>query len=523
MAESEQEQASTGLLGLWKQLSKKKKISIAILGATFLIAIILLIQFFATPKMSTLFRGLDTDSAAAIIARLDEMAVPHTLASGGQEILVPEDRVDHLRITLSSDGSLYGSSVGFELFDQTQLGVSEAERRLSYQRALQGELQRTISQLDGINQARVHLVLPEPSVFLRETAAATASVVLQLNPLSQLGNDQVMGIVYLTAGSVENLNPENVTVIDTQGRILSQVENGGIAGQVHQGSNTVDNLSIKRAFEKEMETRLQGMLERVLGSGTVVAMVTADLDFDAQESTIITYGDPVLRSRSSTDEEYEGTGSLVGGETGTDSNIPAYPYTQAGDGESQYSRLSEIENYEVSETLTHTIRAPGQVDQLSASVIYDNSRGTLSPVQMRELEELIASAMGFSFARGDQVSIASIGFDTTYLEQTITEMEAAVRAERIEMYIKYGIIGIAVLAGLLLIFFIARSVMANMQAQQAYLPQPTGQAVSGEKIKDSTEDIPQEENIKEQIKSMAQKNPEAAVSMLKVWLTEDQR
>lgn len=514
-------QLGAGLFVLWKGLSTPKKISILVFTAAFLTASVLFINYFSTPKMGLLFRGLNTDSAAAVIARLNEMGVPYTLGAGGQEILVAENRIDELRITLSSDGSLYGGSTGFELFDQTKLGVSESERRLNYQRALQGELQRTITQIEGISQARVHLVIPEPSVFLRETSAATASVVLKLNPLSQLRNDQVMGIVYLIAGSVENLTPENVTVIDTQGRILSKVGSEGFSPGDFSVSATLKQLDIKKAFEKELESRLQGMLERVLGGGTVVAMVTADLDFDSQEITEITYGEPVLRSRSRTEEEFEGSGSLPGGETGTDSNIPAYPHYNSGQGESRYARLDEIENYEISETSTHSIKAPGKVKNLSASVIYDNSLGTLTSLQMQELENLVAAALGLSGERGDQVSIASIGFDTTYLEETIMAMEKAAKAEKNQMYIRYGLTGAVVLAGLIFFMLLLGRLKYFLEEQAQY--KSAAAADLQFTIEERLPEIGEEDKHKKRIKNITQQNPETVISLLRMWLMEDQK
>ncbi len=520
MEKKTQQQTSPGIMLLWNDMSMAKKISIMVFTAAFLIATVLFINYFTTPKLGLLFRGLNTDSASAVIARLDEMGVPYTLRSGGQEILVAENRIDELRITLSSDGSLYGGGTGFELFDQTKLGISESERRLNYQRALQGELQRTIAQIEGISQARVHLVIPEPSVFLRETSVTTASVVLKLNPLGQLRNDQVMGIVYLVAGSVENLTPENVTLIDTQGRILSKMDNDGFSQGEFSASATLNQLEIKNAFEKELEYRLQGMLERVLGSGTVVAMVTAEMDFDSHEITEITYGEPVLRSRSRTEEGFEGNGSQPLGEAGADSNIPAYPIANIGQGDSSYSRLDEIENYEISETLTHSIKAPGKVTNISASVIYDNSRDTLTYTQMEELENLVASALGFSPERGDKVSISSIGFDSTYLEETIIAMEEAAQAEKTSMYIRYGLTAAAVLAGLILLLLILGRLKQFVEEQPGY------RLAAATSVPAAIEELPQldkEETHKDRIRNITKQNPDTAISLLKMWLMEDQR
>ncbi len=526
MAEVAQKQQNPGGPLLWKEISLTKKISILIFVGAFLIAAGLFVNYFATPKMGLLFRGLNNDSAAAVMARLDEMGVPYKLESGGNEIMVAKNRVDELRINLSSDGGLYGGGMGFELLDQTNLGVSESERRINYQRALQGELQRTIVQIDGINQARVHLVIPEPSVFIRETSTTTASVVLKLNPLSQLRKDQVMGIVYLIAGSVVNLAPDNITVIDTQGRILTEAGSGGFLPGEMTAAATLKQLDIKRAFEQELEFRLQGMLERVLGSGTVAAMVTAELDFDSQEISEIVYGEPVLRSRSHTEEEFEGSGFIPGGETGTDSNIPAYPTGGTGQGESVYSRLEDIENFEISETLTHAFKAPGEVKNLSASVIYDNSRGTLTARQMQDLENLVASALGLSLDRGDQISIASIGFDTTYLEETILAMEQAAEAERTQMYIRYGVTGVGILLAVLFLFMIMKQLKNYLEGQANYRAAVAATAMRS--MVDDDEPLPMpakkpEEKQQNRVKNITEQNPDTAISLLKMWLMEDQR
>ena len=521
MAEAGLKKQGTSLLVLWQDLSSQKKISILIFVTAFLIALVLFINYFSTPKMGLLFKGLSPESAANVLARLDEKEIPYALGAGGQEIMVPADRVDELRITLSSDGSLYGNSVGFELFDQTSIGTSESERRLNYQRALQGELERTIVQIDGISQVRVHLVTPEPSVFLRETSAATASVVLKLNPLSQLSNDQVMGIVYLVAGSVENLKPENVTIIDTQGRVLASMGEGGFTSPAVNVSATVSQLEIKKAFEKELEFRLQGMLERVLGGGSVVAMVNAELNFDSQEMTEITYGEPTLRSRSRTEEEFQGTGGLVGGNVGTDSNIPSFPTGVSGEGDSTYTKFDEIENYEISETLTNTIKAPGEVKKISASVIYDNSRGTLSARQMQDLEGLVASALGLSDARNDQISIAAIDFDTTHLEETRLAMEDAVSAERRSMYLRYALNGVAVLVGgLLLLLILGR--LKSLVAQQVQYS-PVAATLSQFNIEPGIPEMDEADRYQKRVKNITQQSPETAISLIKLWLSEDQR
>jgi flagellar M-ring protein FliF len=501
----------------WRGMSGAGKLGVAVLTVSLLLAFVLFVRHFTTPSMSVLFRGLNPDNAAKILSRLDEMAVPYEIGAGGGTILVPGNRVDELRIRLNSDGGLYGSGVGFELFDQTKLGVTESERRLNYQRALQGELQRTISQIDGVAQARVHLVLPEPSVFLRETVPPTASVVLKLNPLSRLRKDQVMGIVYLVAGSVENLKVENITVIDTGGNLLTDMGDNGY-GMEGLASSTLRQLEVKKAFEREMEHRIQSMLERVLGSGTVVAMVTADLDFNSREVTELTYGEPAVRSRQRSEERFEGSGTVPAGGAGTESNIPAYPYALGtGTGDSTYNKLEEVENFELAETLTRTVIAPGEVKSISASVIYDNSRGTFTPRQKEEIESLVATAIGYSDGR-DKISIASINFDTSRLDETIIAMEEAARLEQRNTYIRYGVTAVAALLAFLLVLSLLKSVFSYMGSRTV----AREVAVTREEVvPQKWDNLPEEVKKQRKVREMVSEQPEAAFNMLKLWMAEE--
>lgn len=521
----EEKQQSTGLKALWQNLSRPGKISVAVLSASFLLALVLFIRHYSTPKMGLLFRGLSSESAAAVIERLNEMGVPYKLGAGGREILVEESRVDELRIMLNSDGTLYGGGVGFELFDQTKLGVSESERRLNYQRALQGELQRTISQLEGIEQARVHLVIPEESVFIREKKEASASVVVKLNPLSTLTQEQVKGIVYLVAGSVENLPPENVTVIDTQGRVLSKVEEEDELTPGGSGTSaTLAQLEIKRKYEKELEERLSDMLERVLGVGKVVAMVSVDMDFNRVESTEIAYGEPVQRSVSRTEERFEGSGTAgVGGAAGTDSNIPSYAEMYGGEGESRYERTDVIENYEVPEILTRSIQAPGKINEITASVIIDNNRGTLTNRQLQELEGLVAAALGLSEERKGHVSVAAINFDTSYLDDTLLAMEQERIAQRRQMYIRYGLIALAIVAVFVFLLKLLGFVREYLEERSA-LPLAPVPVEPQAALADIMPELPEEkESDTMRLKEITEKNPETVISLLRMWLMEDQR
>jgi len=196
-------------------------------------------------------------------------------------VLVPEDKVYELRLQLAGTGIVPSGGTGFELFDQTRLGMTDFERRLNYQRALQEELRRTIVAMEEVEQARVHLVIPESSVFIDNAPEASASVVIKLHPMASLGPNQVRGIVMLLTNSVENLRPENVNVIDMEGNVLSDQIGSNDNSSLAQ--NRVRQQGLQREFEKNLEDRVQRMLERIFGPGKVVTMISADLNFDERQ------------------------------------------------------------------------------------------------------------------------------------------------------------------------------------------------------------------------------------------------
>lgn len=499
----------------WRQLSNPKKISAIILVTAVLFTLIYLGQLATRPRMAPLFSGLEPADAGKIVARLQEMGVQYTLSNEGRTILVRQDRVYDVRIQLASDGSLIGGGVGFELFDQTKIGSTDFTRRLDYQRALQEELRRTIVQLEEVEQARVHLALPEQSVFIQDTAEASASIVLKLSPFSRLKKEQIRGIVHLVAGSVENLKSENITVIDTSGNILSnELESADPSAQVAEA--TLRQMEVKRSFEKEMEQRIQRMLERVMGMGQAIAMITAELDFDAHESTVITFAsDGVPRSHTVTRETFEGTG-VNPAEAGTDSNIPGYVF-QAPNGESRYERHDETTNYEINETTEKQIRAPGRLVRLHAAVVVNDKGGRLTQSQLAQINEVVQSAVGIQPGRGDSVSVQGMNFDTSRLDEA---EQAFAKAKREEMIRQYVNLGAVLLAGLIVLITLVR-VMGRrrekeMAAQLASLP--AAPAIEEEPVSDT---MTEEQRLHQRVRQLAEKEPEAVAYLIRAWLAEE--
>ena len=258
-------------------------------------------------------------------------------------------------------------------------------------------------QIDEVEQARVHLAIPEPSVFIEETAAPSASILLKLKPYAKLSELQVRGIINLVAGSVEKLSPEAITIVDTQGNILSSDIARSMAEQLADATN--EQLAVRRSFERELEQRLQNLLDRVLGPGQSIAMLTAELDFNSTETTLITFGEEgVPRSQQVIREEWAGSGSFTGGEAGTGSNIPGY-VVGGESGESTYSRTEETTNYEIDETREKQILAPGRLQRLHTAVVINSKDNNLSEAQIRQIEETVAAAIGYQEERGDSISV----------------------------------------------------------------------------------------------------------------------
>src|SRR3990172_1002715 len=271
------------------------------------------------PDYQILYSNLSQEDAGAIVARLKGQKVPYKIEGNGSVILAPAKDVYEERLQLAGDGLPQGGGVGFEIFDRTNLGMTEFVQKLNYQRALQGELTRTINQMAEVEQARVHIVTPEKSAFIKQEKPATASVVLKLRSGKLLRKEQVRAITRLVASSVEGLRPEEVTVVDTQGRLLSEPGENLPLGQMSS-----NQLEYEQNMERNLEARIESMLERVLGSGKAIARVTATLNLEQREKTEERF-DPdsqVARSEQRSEEKLQGATGGSGGVPGVSSNVP---------------------------------------------------------------------------------------------------------------------------------------------------------------------------------------------------------
>ena len=242
-------------------ISPAKRMLVAGVVVATLLAFAALIMLANRTDYRPLFTNLSTEDAGEIVKKLKDAKTPYQITADGKGVMVPSDKVYELRLTLASEGLPQGGGVGFEIFDRKNFGMTEFVQKLNYQRALQGELARTISQISGVEQARVHLVIPEKTLFKEAEKPPTASIVLRMKGNKSLRDAEVQGVVHLVASSIEGMNADNVTVLDSRGKILSKGDGSGDA----TAKMTSTMLETQRAYERSMEDRLQTLLDRVVG------------------------------------------------------------------------------------------------------------------------------------------------------------------------------------------------------------------------------------------------------------------
>ncbi len=403
----------------WGTLNPTQRfISVAFISLS--VVLLIVTAMLATkPRMVPLFSGLQAEDAGTIVSKLQEEKVPYEVE--GSTIKVPEKSVHELRMKLASQGLPQSGTVGFEIFDKTNLGMTEFAQRLNYQRALQGELCRTIDQLDSVEQSRVHLVIPEQSVFVDRDRMASASVVLKLHPGRTLGSDEVAGIVHLVSSAVEGLKANNVTVVDTNGRMLSEAgdDSSGIDPRLSSSQ-----MQVKQAQEREIERNIQSMLEAVVGAGKSIVRVNASMNFDRRETDSEIYqpqvaNTGVLSSEDRQTEAYNGTsgpgGKGVGG-AGARGN-PAGA-NSAGSG---YQRIQTSSKYEVSKTEEHVIKSGVQLEKLSVAVMVDDK---VDALKIPAIKRAVVSAAGIDLKRGDQVTVDTVSFDFSEIDKEKKEMDS---------------------------------------------------------------------------------------------------
>lgn len=387
------------------------------------VAFALLIMLANRTDYRPLFTNLASEDAGEIVKKLKEAKTPYQITPDGKGVMVPADRVYELRLSLASEGLPQGGGVGFEIFDRKNFGMTEFVQKLNYQRALQGELARTITQISGVEQARVHLVIPEKTLFKEAEKPPTASVVLKMKGSKSLRDSEVQGVVHLVSSSIEGMNADNVTVLDSRGKILSK---GGSGAADASAKATTAMQETQRGYERNAEERLQTLLDRVVGGGKSVARVSATFDFKQVERVEEKFDPETIAVRSEQRTEEKAGGSAASsGVPGVQTNLGR---TTPGSGGATGggSKNDETLNYEVSRSTSRTVEPVGTLSKVSVAILVDGKYeaaapgkdGTAgkakyvprSPDELQKIEALVKGAVGFNQERGDQISIQNIPF-----------------------------------------------------------------------------------------------------------------
>lgn len=404
-----------GLIAQLRALGPRRLGAMAAVGAVLLGMLAWMVLRAGQPTMGLLYGELEARDAAQVVANLDRQRVPYRIAGGGTQILVPEEMVPRLRLTLAREGLPNGGTTGYELFDRSEsLTTTPFQQDVNRLRALEGEIVRSIRTLSGVRAARVHLVLPRREAFLRERGEAQASVVLTMQGAQRLDREGVQAVLHLVATAVPGLRPQNVSIVDSRGELLAR---GGQALAGPAAAQSQDEM--RRAQELRITRSVEEMLERTLGAGRVRVEANVDLDFDRVQTTEERF-DPdnqVPRSTSTTNESSRGGDNAP---TTVQNNLPGADAGGGSGSQTNESRSEETVNYEIGRTTRNIVREHPVTRRLSVAVLVDgvwepqqNAAPRFrdrTPEELQRLTSLVRSAVGFNEQRGDRVEVVSLRF-----------------------------------------------------------------------------------------------------------------
>lgn len=517
-----------------KNLTLPQKIIAGVLLAGVLGGLIFLSTMGGKTDYNVLFSGLSAEDAGSVVAKLKEQRIDYQLSESGSAVLVPAAKVYETRLNLAAEGLPRGGGVGFELFDKTNLGTTDFVQKLNYQRAVQGELARTIRQFKQVKDARVHVATPKESVFVEDTKPPSASVSLTMAGQEKLAKEQIMAIVHLVASAVPGLTSENITVVDTQGRLLFRKEGDDVS------MLSATQLEYQLKVENALRTKVESLLEEVVGVNKALARVTVDMDFNKVDLTEENF-DPdgqVTRSEQLLIEQ-EGAEKPAAGIPGVKGELATFSETQGGAGggkkEGPY-RKNITRNYEISRKTRHVQESVGTIKRLSVAVMVDgvyeeskdkDGKKTLvyKPRNAEELDHFVKmtrNAIGFDPERGDKVEVVAMPF---YLS-SVVEPEADPLEKWRGLFEHLAVPLVLLLVAVAFIMFVIRPFIRLLGNQQLEA-QRKAELAARSALKRGTEEqedlslTPIGMSDKEKMYKLAQSDPERAADLVRRWLREE--
>ena len=481
------------------------------------IAFLMLIMHFASaPSYSTLETGLDPAQTGKITSTLDAKGIGYQIENGGTALAVTSSQVSEARIALATAGLLgIGSQQpGFELLNSSQLGASDFQQQVTYQRALEGQLDQTIEQIQGIDSATVNLVLPnqQDELFGDNTQSSSASVLL--DDSGSLDPSSIKGIAELVSSSVQGLSDSKVTITDSSGALLWP--SAGADGATSGGLPAAQ--SADEQYDSTMTSQVDAMLAQTLGAGKAQVVVNGNLNTNQSTEQSLTYGNKGVPLTAQTQTEtLKGGSPSAGGTTGT---VPAYAAT-SGSSNSNYSNKTANTTYGVNKTITNSTITPGAINNQTVSVLVDK---TVPASELPAIRNAVAGAVGLNAKRGDTLSVSQIAF-------TKAATPAATPASSTKMlgYAKYAIIG---LGGLLFLFFMRRNLKRReretFEGQPTWLrelatPRPLAALASGgEESPADIKRLRSPVNVpKRQVEELVDRDPDRVAQQVRAWMSED--
>jgi len=535
--------------GIWGNLTAARKAILVLVGIGILAGLVAIIFLYnKSVEYKTLYSDLASADLAEIETELDRRGIPYQISEDGRSILIPVEQVHQARMWLANKGLPRSDSIGFGLFDESRFGMTDFAQHVQYRRALEGELANTITQIEQINQAWVHIVIPRPSVFIEEESPAKASVLLKIVPGEQLNKRQIDGIIHLVASAVEGLQPDNVELVDNSNGVLLNREVPSLSESIK------DQLKYQQAIESAYKDRIVSMLSPVLGASKLTSRVSVEMDFDSFEVTKEEY-DPytVIESEQKIKESTERLAEITGGVPGmasnvnvnTDPNLEPSGIPQATNNlledriPIRQTKEDNTTTYLVGKSVLRSQKSAGSIKRITASVIVDNKYDPVNnqlqkwkQSDLKDLENIVKSAIGFNASRGDVVEVKNIPFATTQLpktkEKVISEIE-----QREKLYENLAKLGFALIVVVFIYFMLLRPLFRGISRLIAIPEEDIGEIpVPEEEVEpvETAEELLQrispaiaseEATDLQALRKLAEESPEKIEGLIMHWLTED--
>ncbi len=510
----------------FNQLSQGKKVAALSLVALALASLLVMSLWLKAPDYQLLYANLSQEDAGAIVEKLKNQKIPYEVSNGGRTIRVASDMIHETRLQLAGEGLPEGSDVGLEMFEDTPLGMTDFIQKINFQRALQGELTRTIKTLDAVAQVRVHLVIPKDNLFRKQKPKGKASITLKLKSGKSLSEGQIQGIVHLVSASVGSIEASNVVIVDVNGNLLS----GG--KEPSEGAMmSTSNFKHKLRVQKELQAKIIKMLEDALGSGKVIAKISTDLDFEQVERTeeIFDPDSQVVRSENQISES--SVGSIPpGGIPGVQALVPSGEDSGSGAGQAaQRNKSNAVFNYEINKEVRRISKPVGEITKLSVAVMIDGTMAgdpaeyqPRTPEEMAKYLQMVQSAVGFDAERGDVVQVENIQFDHSQLDKEKAEIESA---EQIDLALEVGKLVVGLI--FLIMFFtrVIRPIITWMTTTVEVIPQTeqlggADNNPADEETKRLTEMENQADKIRKSVNEFVGQDPKYTAGVIRKWMRE---